>query len=322
MTAWNRILICSPCMVTGGPELLHQFGAELRALGHAASICYYPFDREHATPPPYLRYGVPQARFADREGDLVVVPETFTGIARRLRHARLAVWWLSVDNHFRRHGDSALGDLWRRGVTLLGERTPLRGLRGAAHWAQSRYAADFLAAHGIAATMLTDYIADEHFRAPAGAPRRAAIAYNPKKGAAAMRALMRACPQFSFVPIVGLDAAGVRALLESVMIYLDLGHHPGKDRLPREAAMAGCCVVSGRRGSAGNDVDVPIPARYKLDAAGATPAAAFARVAEAVFSDFPACSAEFDAYREIIRGEHSVFSAEVRALFGTGAAPR
>ena len=31
---------------------------------------------------------------------------------------------------------------------------------------------------------------------------------------------------------------------------VDLGHHPGKDRLPREAALAGCVTVVGRAGAA------------------------------------------------------------------------
>ena len=47
-------------------------------------------------------------------------------------------------------------------------------------------------------------------------------------------------------------------------VYIDFGHHPGQDRLPREAAACGCLVVTGTRGSAGFHADVPLPPALKL----------------------------------------------------------
>jgi hypothetical protein len=46
--------------------------------------------------------------------------------------------------------------------------------------------------------------------------------------------------------------------LTSSKIYLDLGIHPGTDRIPREAALLGCVIVTNKRGSAGNKIDVDI----------------------------------------------------------------
>ena len=56
----------------------------------------------------------------------------------------------------------------------------------------------------------------------------------------------------------------VEDCLSQAKVYIDFGGHPGKDRIPREAALCGCCVVTGRRGAAGNDVEVPINQSYKL----------------------------------------------------------
>jgi hypothetical protein len=36
------------------------------------------------------------------------------------------------------------------------------------------------------------------------------------------------------------------------------------DRLPREAALAGCVVITNREGAAANDEDVPLPTRFKF----------------------------------------------------------
>lgn len=53
--------------------------------------------------------------------------------------------------------------------------------------------------------------------------------------------------------------------MDESMIYIDFGEHPGKDRIPREAAMRDLIVITGRDGAAVNDVDVSIPKKYKID---------------------------------------------------------
>ena len=45
---------------------------------------------------------------------------------------------------------------------------------------------------------------------------------------------------------------------------IDFGNHPGKDRIPREAAICGCCVITNREGSAAYWQDVPILDQYKF----------------------------------------------------------
>ncbi|KAL7500189.1 hypothetical protein ACHAWT_008285 [Skeletonema menzelii] len=53
-------------------------------------------------------------------------------------------------------------------------------------------------------------------------------------------------------------------LLKTAKVYVDFGPHPGMDRLPREAALAGCVVISNREGAANFDSDVPLPAEFKF----------------------------------------------------------
>lgn len=48
-------------------------------------------------------------------------------------------------------------------------------------------------------------------------------------------------------------------------VYIDFGNHPGKDRIPREAAISGCIVITGKRGAAAFAEDVCIPETYKFD---------------------------------------------------------
>ena len=53
-------------------------------------------------------------------------------------------------------------------------------------------------------------------------------------------------------------------MLRRARIYIDFGPHPGMDRLPREAALAGCVVITNAEGAAQYDEDVPIPGDYKI----------------------------------------------------------
>ena len=69
--------------------------------------------------------------------------------------------------------------------------------------------------------------------------------------------------KFNFIPIQGMSSIEVANLLESAKIYIDFGNHPGKDRLPREAVLSGCCIITNSKGSAKNSVDICISKKYK-----------------------------------------------------------
>ena len=103
--------------------------------------------------------------------------------------------------------------------------------------------------------------------------------------------------------------------LRRAKIYLDLGNHPGKDRLPREAAMAGCCVITNQRGSAYFDADVPTPHKYKIDDRKSDYILNFQEFASSIFTNFDCHSAEFSHYRSLIAQERTLFESQVRKAF-------
>jgi hypothetical protein len=53
-------------------------------------------------------------------------------------------------------------------------------------------------------------------------------------------------------------------LLKSSKVYIDFGNHPGRDRIPREAAILGNCVITNLKGSAGFYNDITINKEYKI----------------------------------------------------------
>lgn len=314
----KRILVmCPGNAVTGGPEVLHQLVHTLRRQGQDAAICYYPIETSFTVPDSYRGYNVVVDQFVDRADQIVVIPEVATKLADELRLSQGLVWWLSVDNFYGRTGQGTLHDVIGHMLAVFrSRRKTLAELRHFGHLAQSTYALDFLARNGFEAALLTDYLADEHFSTEAASKdRRNAIAYNPRKGAPVVARLRRALQHVEFIPIVGMTKEKVAELLRSVKVYVDFGHHPGKDRLPREAAMAGACVITGVRGSAAFAEDVAIPDAFKLDENSPHLAVEFGDLVRSIFADFDGQSARFDAYRKAIREEKAVFEKQVRELF-------
>jgi hypothetical protein len=306
-------VICPGALVTGGPELLHQLVHALVSRGRDAAICYTPVGVPQETPAAYRRYACPVVdRIPDEDDCAIIVPEIFTPLLAPFHRARHVVWWLSVDNYRGRIGTGAGWKVWLRRLFVSDIPNPT----GTVHLFQSAYAREFVRrrfrSEGL---MLSDYLASDFFEPLTAAQRRDAVAFNPSKGYAFTRALMRACPEIEFVRLQGLSRAEVRAALETCKVYIDFGAHPGKDRIPREAAMRGAVVVVGRQGSAHNDQDVQISARYKVEPGRhAVPTAR--TLIHDVFSAYGAHFVAQEPYREAIAAEPAVFMEQVRTVFG------
>ena len=259
------IYVISPArLVTGGTELLHQLVGHLVAAGRNASIVYTPWGSEWATPDEFKRYGCPVAREpVDESGVAVIVPEVSTEHLAHFRRARPVVWWLSVDNYRGGFGDrhQFLHYVHR---WIFPDMPP-----GATHLFQSAYARDFVGKRfRRTGAMLTDYLADEYV---GGGPplsecsRNNIVAFNPRKGWNYTSKLIKTFPGIQFMALEGMDRLQIKGALDTCKVYIDFGDHPGKDRLPREAAVCGAVVIVGRRGSARYAQDVPLPESYKVD---------------------------------------------------------
>ncbi len=324
---WRTIyLFCPAGLRTGGPEAIHQLAGELVAQGHDARIAYvndeacrailgYPGDMMVSnrfsfgeiigkTPEAYAVYGARDTlEIVDDPLNLLIIPEALPFLYRLGTRMRKAMWWLSVDNAM--HLLNLLGGMERV------KRLPLL------HFSQSAYADAFLRENGVEESLrLSDYTRPEFLEPlPADGVREDRVLFNPKKGAEAVRRLMALAPDLQWTPIQNMTPEEVRDLLRRSKLYIDFGEHPGKDRIPREAAISGCVVVSGRRGSAGFFRDLPIPAAYKFGEGEEDAQAVIDRIRNCL-ADFPAHAAAFDYYRRCIRLERETFQLEVRRAFG------
>ena len=312
---YKRVIIACPGDgVSGGPELLHQLGTELRELGCDAYMAYLPTEQSFSCPEPYKKYGVPQGALVDEPGVAVVLPEIYTGKALQFKASQAIVWWLSVDVYLKMYS-SLKNRLFSFVGKLSDDTASLAALKPLKHMAQSQYALDFLERNGLEATFLSDYLSDEHFQAkPVAATRKNIIIYNPTKGIKQTNKLIQTYHNYQFLPLRGFTSEQVHAALSSAKLYIDFGHHPGKDRMPREAAIAGCCIITNLKGSAKFN-DVEIPPRYKLDDSKKDFVKQFGQLAKLVMENFDFYARDFEEYRQKIREEQQSFIQDVRFNF-------
>jgi hypothetical protein len=321
-------VICPADKITGGPELLHQLVGLLRSLGRDARIVYFPFRKGHRVPEPYRQYRVEVGLVKEiTPKSMVVVPETSAWKVLKLPKSRIYLWWLSVDNFLKEIVANRSRHFFPASVVRNAALALVRR-RATAHLYQSEYARQFCNSQCLYPLYpLSDYLSPRYLEA-AGTQRAQTrdniVVFNPAKGMertkAILEVLSRSASPIKAIPIQNMDREQVMELLSRAKIYIDFGSHPGKDRLPREAAALGCCVITNRRGSAANARDLPIPAEYKIDDADPTFPQRAVETIIRICGDFPRYATDFDEYRRRIGREPEQFAAEALDIFG-GATP-
>ena len=103
-------------------------------------------------------------------------------------------------------------------------------------------------------------------------------------------------------------------LLKRCKVYIDFGNHPGKDRLPREAALCKCVIMTGLRGSAAYYEDVPISNSYKINQYQVKVNDVVGKIKQSM-KDYAMSIDDFANYRSTIRKEKQVFENQVKDIF-------
>ena len=320
--SYKKILIVCPSgAVTGGPEALHQLVAHMNSFGLNAYICYLPFTESARTPQPYERYMVQAAPYEDVLGNLIIFPEVYPMLALKVKNAQAGLWWLSLENFLERRHVSYLYDKIRYLKRVIQGRRPLGGghsLKKLLHFSQTEHSSQYLRTCGIEPIPLIDSI-NEDFLTDRYLDRidhkQNIILYNPTKGWKVTYKIIEAFPQWKFEPLKGFSRDQLTEKLYQAKLYIDFGHHPGRDRMPREAAMHGCCLITGKLGSAGNFIDLPIPTQYKLDSNSPHFLKQFEEITSQILGDFPRHFAELNSYRKWLQDEPRIFKEQIKSYF-------
>ena len=276
------VALCPSHTTTGGPEALHQLVDAVVRAGGDAAVLYEP-DATSPIPSVYRNYFVRTVTETDiAPTDLVVIPEIWAKEAKRFAYANTALWWLSVDN--------AAGGALDAPVAM--------------HLAQSHYASEHLKTNGLDPIMVGDYITTSFTLGLCQRFNRVAV--NPAKGAELINKFRSLNPDIEVVSVEGMTRDETIKTFQSCSVFVDFGHHPGKDRMAREASRCGAVVFVRRAGAATNDIDVPLPDEFKFDGLDG-----LGMQIEAVFDDFESARSRQNTFRTLIASERRQFDADI-----------
>ena len=330
---------CPAGVVTGGAELLHQLVSFLNDNDKEAYIVYFG-NHKHVLPKDYQCYNINIAEnVINSERNIEVIYEGIFNFIQNNQSTQKFLWWLSVDNFYLCSTTFlSLNDLlmfsWKlwfltllkrcyyfvfkpsqlpQNILSIKELRDTKTLNGY----QSEYAQFFLQSHGFKELIaLKDYINTDNFNDVLNySNRKDIILYNPKKGIEFTKKIITQAPDLQWVPIQKMSRMQVIDIMRKAKVYVDFGYHPGKDRLPRECAVNGCCIITGMRGSAAFFEDVMIPEKYKFKE-GKKSIKKIIETIRWVLDNYQIAVKDFDVYRTKIIAEKKEFEDQIKFIFG------
>ena len=180
---------------------------------------------------------------------------------------------------------------------------------------QAEYIQHFLINQGFREILpLKDYINTDHCQSFDISKKEDIVLYNPNKGIEFTQKLIAVAPDINWVPLRGFTRNQLKDIMQRAKLYIDFGNHPGKDRLPRECAMNGCCVITGLRGSASFFEDVPLSGNYKFDE-NHTPLLSIISCIRYALANYERVIYDFQFYRNRISIEKDEFEGQVMQIF-------
>lgn len=300
----------------------------------------------------YREYNNP-VRFdiEDIQSNILIVPEVKKGIEilSKYKHIRKVIWWLSVDNFYVSFFmdrpymilvrilnklykiykktyfnliDINKEILKRYGLKDLSKTYVSEIRKVDYHLVQSIYALNHLLSLNFPIKKiyyLSDYIDEDFLDVSYDLEKKEDIVvYNPAKENSFTRKIITLSRKYGynieFIPIFRMTKHEVRDLLLRAKVYIDFGNHPGKDRIPREAAILGCCIITGKRGSAAFYEDVPIPGEYKFEDRVENIPLILKKIKDCI-ENYKYRINDFENYRKLIRKEKQKFIEDLKKIF-------
>ena len=334
---YNNIYVLAPYnYATGGVELAHQLVDYLRNNNQNAYIVYMIgkdiSDRQDITQA-YSKYNIKStAIIEDTLNNILILPEIYFEKILIYKNIQIGCWWMSVDNHYK-NSEFCLYDkiinekniikklkilfkhlFCKENKSKYSDRVLKKEEKRITHFYQSHYAQYHLYSKGYSKIMpLSDYI-NIDLQGNHTLIKENIILYNPVKGYEFTKQIIKQLPNYNFIPLKGYTREQLKELFLKSKLYIDFGHFPGKDRLFREAAINGCCIMTGKLGASYFYEDVPIKEDYKFETTNKNIKNICNKISY-IINNYETCFKEFDYLRYKTKQEMNIFHNEIDIFF-------
>ena len=317
----------------------------LKKIGCDATIVYYAFTKKHAFSIPenykvYVSDFITENEFVDDANNVVILPEHAVDKLKKIKKSRVLIWWLSVDNNLnrstflwklfyfatlparvvknwdyykKRFGEAIVKTLQMEKYDFDAESENVE------HLCASYYAYDFVSKRSnrrvhlciepISKVFLEKY--DRIKDCINSLERHDDILYNPRKSGTFVERLQAQAPDLNFIPLKGMAQEQLIEKYKASKLYVDFGPFPGAERIPKEAALFGCCVMTGRNGASNFYGDVPIPDEYKFADYSAQTEQVIQKIRD-ILKNYDSKRIDFEAYRDTVLSLESNFTKSLK----------
>ena len=344
-------VLCPGNTVTGGPDALHQMVYYLNKIGCKASIVYFDFANcsKFSIPEPYKSY----IKDFDVENDIidnvdnaVVVPEGYIKKISKIKKCNIFIWWLSVG--FENVNSSFMSKFFYfcvlplRIIKHLSYYSDLNNLKNTVipvlskkryrftneskqikHLCASYFAFNYvknksenvvyICIEPISRNFLDFYEKNKHNLYDS--KRSNVVLYNPKKTSCTfIKKIESIANDLKFEPLLGLTQQQLIDKYKTSKLYIDFGPFPGAERMPKEAVLFGCSVITGKKGASGFYGDVPIPEKYKFG----NPEKEIEKIVEKirfVLKHYENVLSDFNEYRHTVLNLEENFIKSLKRIF-------
>lgn len=297
--------LCPANIATGGTEGIHNLVHYLNLAGAEAKILYTGKDLSNPQPKQYEKYQCEYLTEFPQDFDgCVIFPEVFANqvVEDKYKNCLTAVNWQGVDVYKWNNPEKT------HGIFLQNKNT--------VHIANSEYAVQYLKSLGLDSIKISDCLNDAYFQEfDEEFERDNYILYNPTpvKLTRFQRNVMAKCATeygLKFLPLSNYTQDELINIFRHSKLYIDFGAFSGRERLPREAVMCGCCIITSINGTAAYFKDNSIPVKYTC----CEEDYAIQAILD-VLKHYYEYKTDFDEYRHLLKQDKLNYPGEVKELY-------
>jgi len=327
----NIYILCPANLSTGGPEELHQLGAQLIATGKNVFMCYDQYNSEGFKTPVhdnYKKYNVPFClEIENTKDNIVIFPETYSYKLwdKEFSKTQRAVWWLSVIFYLKTLENTQLRFKKKQfySIKKFFRKYPIPTIKrlkepGISHIAHSFFSLDFLKNNGIQPIGQISGYMDEVFHLESNwrEQKEDIVIYNAIKNGEFLNKIIQRTPQLKWQPLQQMTLDEIADWMKKAKVYIDFGFHPGREKMPREAVLLNCCLIAGKQGSAKYKEDMPISDDYHFEDTEENLPHIISKIKDC-FLNFDERIKDFTDYKILISNEKKLFQESVNFVFNT-----
>lgn len=324
-------IVCPANYASGGPEDLHQMALALKERGKEVFMHYLNYNKEKFSSPvhkEYEHYGIPyREEIENSNKNIMIFPETFSIFIWEKKYSKIqkVIWWLSVSNFFT--SLKAWEENFKENPPKLKHRLlgriklpSFKNVKKAkvSHLAHSHFSVDFLQKNNIpiigkiSGYMEGMFTTGENYTSQ----KKDIVTYNAVKNKDFLENIKKLTPDIHWLPMINMTLDEVANCMKSAKVYVDFGHHPGREKMPREACLLDCCLIIGKEGSAAYKEDIPIKDEYHFEKTEQNIPLIIEKIRDCL-AHYDIKIKDFGSYKSELLEERKVFYEKINQIFET-----